>query len=157
MLTAGKLDRSSGRATSNSTGKAVAEGTKESNDIRVLGGDWKDTKDLTFQYYYARLENYYKQNYFSLDQVLPLAEDQSFKTDLRYFDSRSDVKNGETAYRLNNNAGMEDMETRLEYAGDRLSAVSPSTYEHQSTESMMSFPAYASNGSRCLHRSDSLL
>jgi hypothetical protein len=104
-INVGKLEQSSGRATSNPTGLAVAGGTKDSNDFRFAGGDWKATKDLTLQYYYANLENYYTQNFVGLIHVLPLGADQSFKTDLRYFDSRSDGKNGETGYRFNNNGG----------------------------------------------------
>lgn len=104
-ITAGKIDQSSGRATSNPTGLAVAGGTKDSNDFRFAGADWKATKDLTLQYYFARLENYYKQSFLGLVHVLPLGADQSFKTDLRYFDSRSDGKNGEAGYRFNNNGG----------------------------------------------------
>jgi hypothetical protein len=104
-LTAGKLDQSSGRATSNPTGLSVAGGTQESNDFRFAGGDWKATKDLTLQYYFAKLENYYKQNYLGLVHVLPLGDEQSFKSDLRYFDSSSDGKNGDAGYRFNNNGG----------------------------------------------------
>ncbi len=104
-INVGKLDQSSGRATSNPTGLAVAGGTKASNDFRFAGGDWKATKDLTLQYYYANLENYYTQNFVGLVHVLPLGNDQSFKTDLRYFDSRADGKNGEAGYRFNNNNG----------------------------------------------------
>ncbi|WP_077044831.1 OprD family outer membrane porin [Pseudomonas sp. KK4] len=104
-LTAGKFDQVAGRATSNPTGLAVAGGTRDSNDFRFAGGDWKATKELMFQYYFARLENYYKQNFFGLVHVLPLGEDQAFKTDLRYFDSSSDGKNGEPGYRFNNNNG----------------------------------------------------
>ncbi|WP_439864620.1 OprD family outer membrane porin [Pseudomonas antarctica] len=104
-LIAGKLDQSSGRATSNPTGLAVAGGSKGSNDFRFAGGDWKVTKDLMVQYYRANLENYYTQNYLGLAHVFPLGEEQSFKTDLRYFDSRSEGKNGETGYRFNNNGG----------------------------------------------------
>lgn len=104
-INAGKLESSSGRATSNPTGLSVAGGTQDSNDFRFAGGDWKVTKDLTLQYYYANLENYYTQNFLGLVHVLPLAQDQSFKTDLRYFDSSSDGKNGEAGYRFNNNNG----------------------------------------------------
>lgn len=104
-INAGKLESSSGRATSNPTGHSVAGGTQDSNHFRFAGGDRKVTKDLTLQYYYANLENYYKPNFLGLVHVLPLGEDQSFKTDLRYFDSNSDGKNGEAGYRFNNNDG----------------------------------------------------
>lgn len=104
-LTAGKIDKSPGRATSNPTGLSIAGGTKDSNDFRFAGGNWNVTKNLMLQYYFARLENYYQQNYFGLTHLFPLGDDQSFKTDLRYFVSDSDGKNGDTGYRFNNNGG----------------------------------------------------
>lgn len=102
---AGQLEHATGRASSNSTGLAVAGGTEESNKFRFGGADWKVTKDLTLQYYYANLEDYYKQHFLGLVHVYPISEGQSFKTDLRYFDSSSDGKNGQAGYRFNNNGG----------------------------------------------------
>ena len=102
---AGQLEHATGRASSNSTGLAVNGGTQESNKFRFAGADWKVTKDLTLQYYYANLEDYYKQHFLGLVHVYPIAEGQSFKTDLRYFDSSSDGKNGDAGYRFNNNGG----------------------------------------------------
>ncbi|HEX8542970.1 MAG TPA: OprD family outer membrane porin [Pseudomonas sp.] len=104
-LTGGQLTQSAGRATSNWTDLSVSGGTKGSDQFRFAGGDWKVTKDLTLQYYYANLENYYKQHFLGLVHVLPIAEDQSFKTDLRYFNSSDDGKNGDTGYVFNNNGG----------------------------------------------------
>jgi hypothetical protein len=104
-LVAGQLEHSAGRATSNSTGLAVAGGTQDSNQFRFGGVDWKVTKDLMLQAYHSELQDYYKQNFFGLIHVLPIADGQSFKTDLRYFDSSSDGKNGTTGYMFNNNGG----------------------------------------------------
>ncbi|UXZ96733.1 OprD family porin [Pseudomonas phytophila] len=104
-LTAGQLSKAIGRASSNWTDLSVNGGTEGSNTFRFAGGDWKVTKDLTLQYYYANLEDYYKQHFLGLIHVLPLGEDQSFKTDLRYFNSSSDGKNGDTGYIFNNNNG----------------------------------------------------
>ncbi|MHC8336404.1 OprD family outer membrane porin [Pseudomonas sp. LB3P25] len=101
----GQLEHASGRASSNRTGLAVAGGTQDSNQFRYAGADWKVTKDLMLQYYYANLEDYYKQNFLGLVHVYPIAPNQSFKTDIRYFDSRSDGKNGDVGYRFNNNNG----------------------------------------------------
>jgi hypothetical protein len=101
----GQLEHATGRASSNSTGLAVNGGTQESNKFRYAGADWKVTKDLMLQYYYANLEDYYKQNFLGLVHVYPIASNQSFKTDLRYFDSSSDGKNGDAGYRFNNNGG----------------------------------------------------
>jgi hypothetical protein len=101
----GQLEHATGRASSNSTGLAVNGGTQDSNQFRYAGADWKVTKDLLLQYYYANLEDYYKQNFLGLVHVLPIAPNQSFKTDLRYFDSSSDGKNGQAGYQFNNNGG----------------------------------------------------
>lgn len=106
-LTAGQLDKSIGRASSNWTELSVAGATEGSDHFRFAGGDWKVTKDLTLQYYYANLEDFYKQHFLGLVHVLPLGEDQSFKTDLRYFNSSADGKNdsGTAGYGFNNNNG----------------------------------------------------
>ncbi|KAA0987466.1 OprD family porin [Pseudomonas sp. ANT_J12] len=102
---AGQLEHSAGRASSNSTGLAVAGGTQDSNQFRYAGADWKVTKDLMLQYYYANLEDYYKQSFLGLVHLYQIAPNQSFKTDIRYFDSSSDGKNGDVGYRFNNNNG----------------------------------------------------
>jgi len=101
----GQLEHASGRASSNSTGLSVAGATQDSNKFQYAGADWKVTKDLTLQYYYANLEDFYKQNFLGLVHVYPIAPNQSFKTDLRYFDSSSDGKNGDAGYQFNNNGG----------------------------------------------------
>ncbi len=69
----GQLEHAAGRASSNTTGLAVAGGTEESNQFRYAGADWKVTKDLTLQYYHANLEDYYKQNFFGLVHVFPIS------------------------------------------------------------------------------------
>jgi hypothetical protein len=104
---AGQLEHSTGRATTNSTGLSVNGATENSNQFRFAGTDWKVTKDLTLQYYYANLEDFYKQNFLGLVHVLPIGDDQSFKTDLRYFNSSSDGKSasGDAGYAFNNNGG----------------------------------------------------
>ena len=104
-FTAGKLTQGASRASSNYAGMAVAGGTQDSNSFEFAGADWKVTKDLTLQAYHSILEDYYKQTFLGLVHVFPIADDQSFKTDLRYFDSRSDGKNGDVGYRFNNNGG----------------------------------------------------
>ncbi|CAG8870029.1 Porin D [Pseudomonas fluorescens] len=104
-INAGQLTHAMGRASSNRTGLSVAGATEDSNKFRYGGADWKVTKDLTLQYYYSNLEDFYKQHFLGLVHVYPISEDQSFKTDLRYFDSSSDGKNGDAGYRFNNNSG----------------------------------------------------
>ncbi len=62
----------------------------ESNDFRFLGGSYQVTKDLTATYYYSNLEDLYKQHTYNLVHVLPIADGQSLKTDLRYSRSKDD-------------------------------------------------------------------
>lgn len=106
-FTAGQLTRSIGRASSNWTDLSVAGATEGSDEFRFAGADWKVTKDLTLQYYFANLEDFYKQHFLGLVHVYPIADNQSFKTDLRYFNSSSDGKNsnGAAGYGFNNNNG----------------------------------------------------
>lgn len=104
-LTGGQIESVKGRASTNSTGLSVSGATHGSNKFRFAGGDWKVNKDLTLQYYYANLENFYSQNFLGLVHVLPITNDSSFKTDLRYFNSTSDGRNGEVGYAFNNNGG----------------------------------------------------
>lgn len=103
----GKLEHQAARASSNYSGLSVNGATRDSNNFVFGGLDYKVTKDLTVQYYYANLEDFYKQHFLGLVHVLPIGDDQSFKTDLRYFDSSSDGKNGQGAsgYGFNNNGG----------------------------------------------------
>ncbi|EGH70811.1 OprD family porin [Pseudomonas syringae] len=106
-FTAGQLSKSIGRASSNWTDLSVAGASQSSDEFRFAGADWKVTKDLTLQYYYANLEDFYKQHFLGLVHVYPISDNQSFKTDLRYFNSSSDGKNSDaaTGYRFNNNNG----------------------------------------------------
>jgi hypothetical protein len=103
----GKLEHQAARASSNYSGLSIAGASQDSNNFMFAGADWKVTKDLTLQAYHSELEDFYKQNFFGLVHVFQIADDQSFKTDLRYFDSSSDGKNGQGAagYRFNNNGG----------------------------------------------------
>ncbi|WNW12862.1 OprD family porin [Pseudomonas sp. DTU_2021_1001937_2_SI_NGA_ILE_001] len=106
-FTAGQLNKSIGRASSNWTDLSVNGATQGSDQFRFAGADWKVTKDLTLQYYFANLEDFYKQHFLGLVHVYKIDDNQSFKTDLRYFDSSSDGKNssGTAGYLFNNNSG----------------------------------------------------
>lgn len=104
-LNAGQLTHAMGRASSNRTGLSVSGAFRDSNKFQFAGGDYKLTPDLTLQYYYSNLEDFYKQHFLGATHVFKIADNQSFKTDLRYFDSRSDGKNGETGYAFDNNGG----------------------------------------------------
>jgi hypothetical protein len=75
----------------------VNTGGNTTDSFSFLGGNYKLTKDLTAGYYYSNLEDMYKQNSFNLVHVLPLADKQTLKTDLRYArstdDGRSNIDN----------------------------------------------------------------
>jgi len=105
--TVGNLNREVGRASSNWAGIA-AGGRKGSDSFRFGGADWALNKNLTLQYYHAELEDYYSQDFFGLLHAVQIESNQSFKTDLRYFNSRSAGKNGTDpnyAYRNGYNKG----------------------------------------------------
>ncbi|MGY2182947.1 OprD family outer membrane porin [Pseudomonas agarici] len=105
VITAGRLNREIARASSNWAGIAANGGTHGSNGFWFGGADWKVRNNLTLQYYYATLEDYYRQNFFGLIHTWQMTPNQSFKTDLRYFNSRSDGRNGNSGYLFNNNGG----------------------------------------------------
>ncbi|GGK03649.1 OprD family porin [Pseudomonas matsuisoli] len=116
-LTGGRLEHAVGRASTNRSGLSVNGGAEDSNEFWFAGGDWKATKDLTAQYYFAKLDEYYKQHFVGLTHVLPLGDKQSFKTDLRYFktDSTGANSNGTAGHRFagytKNNSGEIDNNT----------------------------------------------
>ncbi len=95
-LTGGQIEHVVGRMSSNFTGMAISGGTQESNHLRFAGGDYKVTKDLTLQYYFANLEDYYDQHFLGALHSLPLGPGV-LKTDLRYFRTTSDGKNADRA------------------------------------------------------------
>lgn len=101
-LTGGRIEHATGRASTDRTGLAAMGGTRESNQFAFAGGDWKVTKDLTAQYYYAQLENYYNQQFFGLTHTLAFSDSQSLKTDLRYFrtDASGENSSGTSGYRI---------------------------------------------------------
>ncbi|UZD97702.1 OprD family porin [Pseudomonas corrugata] len=101
-LIGGRIEHATGRGSTDQTGLSVLGGTRESNKFDFAGGDWKVTKDLTAQYYYANLDDYYTQHFFGLINTLTISEGQSLKIDLRYFKTDSSGKNssGTSGYRI---------------------------------------------------------
>lgn len=119
-VVAGRLEHAVGRFSSNRTGLAVAGGTRESNEFWFGGADYQVNDQLTVQYYYANLEDYYKQHFAGLVHVYPISKDQSFKTDLRYFKTDADGANDSVSGRAqgyrtsaytSNNSGKIDNDT----------------------------------------------
>ena len=95
-LIGGQIEHVKGRNSSNneqmSIGGASAR-TANSNKFIYAGGDYKVTKDLLLQYYYGNLDKFYKQNFLGLVHNWSIGPGV-LKTDLRYFNSRDDGKNG---------------------------------------------------------------
>ncbi|MDZ3991050.1 OprD family porin [Pseudomonas sp. Teo4] len=98
-LTGGRLNRATGRGSSDRTGLAIAGGSRESDQFLFAGGDYQIGKQLTAQYYFANLEDYYNQHFLGLIHTLPLAEGQTLKTELRYFRTTADGANDSAAGR----------------------------------------------------------
>ncbi len=102
-FTVGKLEHSKERNSSNTDSLSI-EGSNNpatgqfSNKFYYSGVDYRVNKDLTLQYYYGNLRNFYTQHFFGLlhNWQLPVG---SLKSDLRYFESNSDGKNGSASGR----------------------------------------------------------
>ena len=107
-LVGGKLEHAKGRNSSNNDSLTIAgsngatrtaTANARSNEFYYAGGDYKITKDLTAQYYYGNLSDFYKQHFLGLTHnwALPVG---SIKSDLRYFNSDSDGKNSSQEGRI---------------------------------------------------------
>ncbi|OHC44252.1 MAG: porin [Pseudomonadales bacterium RIFCSPLOWO2_02_FULL_63_210] len=62
----------------------------QGDDFNFAGLSYKWLDNLTTAYHYGELEELYKQHIFNVVHVLPIADKQSFKTDLRYARSTDD-------------------------------------------------------------------
>lgn len=105
-LVGGQIEHAKGRNSSNneqlSIGGANAR-VANSNKFIYGGGDYKITKDLTAQYYYGNLEDFYKQHFLGLVHNWAIGPGV-LKSDLRYFNSSDDGANANTsAYFSNGN------------------------------------------------------
>lgn len=98
----GKIDRATGRGSSDRTGMAIGGGLKESDAFYFGGLDYKIGNDLLVQYYQAELKDYYDQQFAGAVHTWHLTDSQTLKTDLRYFRTRSDGANssGATGYKV---------------------------------------------------------
>jgi hypothetical protein len=104
LLTAGRLESSKTRSSTDDIGLRISGAgsfqgqVADSNKFVFAGGDYKISKDLTAQYYYGSLDDFYQQHFLGLlhSWTLPVG---ALKTDLRYFNSSSDGKNGSAAGR----------------------------------------------------------
>ncbi|MBB2496987.1 OprD family porin [Aquipseudomonas ullengensis] len=98
-LTAGQLEHTKTRSSTDDVGLRIA-GTSsvDSNKFYYGGADYKISKDLLAQYYYGELDNFYQQHFLGLTHNLAVGPG-ALKSDLRYFHSGSDGKNGSVAGR----------------------------------------------------------
>ncbi|SDN32834.1 OprD family porin [Pseudomonas jinjuensis] len=65
-------------------GKRNITGTVATNEFAFGGLGYKWTDNLTTSYYYGELEDNYSQHYLNLVHVLPIADKQSLKSDIRW-------------------------------------------------------------------------
>ncbi|MBS4088013.1 OprD family porin [Pseudomonas rustica] len=103
-LVGGQIEAVKGRNSSNNENLSISgantrgTGFRDSNKFIYAGGDYKITKDLTAQYYYGNLEDFYKQHFLGLVHNWAIGPGV-LKSDFRYFNSSDDGKNGtDSAY-----------------------------------------------------------
>ncbi|NKQ10585.1 OprD family porin [Pseudomonas sp. SST3] len=98
-LDLGMLDRTSYRDSSDYEEMTVFNGgarniqlgnTKTSDEFLFAGGKYQFSPELTGSYYYGGLDGIYDQHNMQLVHVMPIGDNQSFKTDLRYVRSTDD-------------------------------------------------------------------
>ena len=87
-LNLGQIERASGRASTDYQGLTIAGGTERVNQFRFAGGDYQLTDNLITSYYFAELEDYYRQHFLGLVHNIGLGNGK-LHTDLRAFDSNA--------------------------------------------------------------------
>ncbi|QHG26279.1 OprD family porin [Pseudomonas sp. DTU12.1] len=101
-LVGGQIEKAKGRNSSNNENLSISGANsrgaswRDSNKFIYAGGDYKLTKDLTAQYYYGNLEDFYKQHFLGLTHNWSIGPGV-LKSDLRYFNSSDDGNNGNQA------------------------------------------------------------
>lgn len=103
-LTAGQIEHAKGRNSSNNEGLSLAGANGSSNydagnfvnKFYYAGADYKITKDLTASYYFGELKDFYSQNFLGLVHNWAIGPGV-LKSDLRYYRSRDNGANGDTA------------------------------------------------------------
>ncbi|AUO26203.1 MULTISPECIES: OprD family porin [Pseudomonas] len=103
-LTAGQIEHSKGRNSSNNEGLSLAGANGSSNydagnfvnKFYYAGADYKINKDLTASYYFGELKDFYSQNFLGLVHNWAIGPGV-LKSDLRYYRSRDNGANGDTA------------------------------------------------------------
>ncbi|GBL55945.1 putative porin [Pseudomonas citronellolis] len=63
----------------------ILPGRHASSDrFNLAGGSYRWSENLSTSYHYGNLEDFYRQHYLGLVHVLPIARDQSLKSDIRW-------------------------------------------------------------------------
>ena len=82
----GRLDKQNLRDSSSNDEMSYAG--VESSHLDLAGGTYALTPRLALSYYYAEMQDIYRQHYAGLVHDLPLADGINLRSDLRYFDTR---------------------------------------------------------------------
>ena len=134
-LVGGQIEHVKGRNSSNNEQLAIngaSPRTINSNKFIYAGGDYKITKDLTAQYYYGNLEDFYKQHFLGLVHNWAIGPGV-LKSDFRYFNSSDDGANGSNPlyYSTGNYSGVANGKGKVDnnlYSGLFLYSVAGHTF-----------------------------
>ncbi|WP_288100051.1 OprD family porin [Pseudomonas sp.] len=134
-LVGGQIEHVKGRNSSNNEQLAIngaSPRTINSNKFIYAGGDYKITKDLTAQYYYGNLEDFYKQHFLGLVHNWAIGPGV-LKSDIRYFNSTDDGANGSNPlyYSTGNYSGVANGKGKVDnnlYSGLFLYSVAGHTF-----------------------------
>jgi hypothetical protein len=89
----GQLRQVKQRDSSNAEDLSITRGNKRnilpgrhstSDRFNLAGGSYRWSDNLSTSYHYGNLEDFYRQHYLGLVHVLPIARDQSLKSDIRW-------------------------------------------------------------------------
>nr|BFD42181.1 OprD family porin [Pseudomonas sp. FFPRI_1] len=87
-LNAGRLTKTNLR--DSSSNDDIGYGAATSDHFDFAGGSYAFNPQLSLSYYYAKLDQIYRQQFVGLLHTQPLGNGFSLRSDLRYFDSRGD-------------------------------------------------------------------
>lgn len=87
-LQLGQIDKTSGRNSSDLEELSMAGGSNRVDQFRYAGGDYQLTNNLVTSYFFAELDDYYRQHYLGAVHTTGLGNG-TLNTDLRLFDSNA--------------------------------------------------------------------
>lgn len=90
----GQIDRASGRASSDYEELRIAGGQQRVDQFRFAGGDYALNDNLTLSYYFAELQDYYRQHFLGARHSFALGAGK-VSSDLRFFDSNAEGANAD--------------------------------------------------------------